>query len=97
MQRFFTEHLLHSQQTVTLEPAIAKHAIKVLHYDVGAVFELADPKHRVYQAKVQTTDPLTVEIGPEITKNVEFPSRLRLFAASAKAIKLSGLSKRRRN
>ncbi len=97
MQRFFTEHLLHSQQTFTLEPAIAKHAIKVLRYDVGAVFELADPKHRVYQATVQTTDPLTVEIGRRLPKMWSYPSRLRLFAASAKAIKLSGLSKRRRN
>ena len=87
MQRFFTEHLLHSQQTVTLEPAIAKHAIKVLHYDVGAVFELADPKHRVYQAKVQTTDPLTVEIGPEITKNVELPIAVEVVCGVSKGDK----------
>jgi len=87
VQRFFTEHLLHSQQTVTLEPAIAKHAIKVLRYDVGAVFELADPKHRVYQATVQTTDPLTVEIGSEITKNVELPITVEVVCGVSKGDK----------
>ncbi len=78
---------LHSQQTFTLEPAIAKHAIKVLRYDVGAVFELADPKHRVYQATVQTTDPLTVEIGRRLPKYVELPIAVEVVCGVSKGDK----------
>ncbi|HAJ54143.1 MAG TPA: 16S rRNA methyltransferase, partial [Lactobacillus sp.] len=73
MQRFFTAHKLHEKQTLTLEPAIAKHAIKVLRHEVGDVIELADPEHHVYHATIQSTDLLTVLIGEDVTQPVELP------------------------
>ena len=87
MQRFFTTHKLHKKQTLTLEPAIAKHAIKVLRHEVGDVIELADPEHHVYQATIQTTNPLTVLIGEDVTLPVELPIAVEIVCGVSKGDK----------
>ncbi|MFD1485599.1 RsmE family RNA methyltransferase [Lacticaseibacillus baoqingensis] len=87
MMRFFTQQPLTLGARVTLEPALQKHAIKVLRLAEGAQFELADDRQHAFVATIQTTAPLVVSVDTPITRVVELPVCTRLICGVPKGDK----------
>ncbi|MCI1986058.1 MAG: 16S rRNA (uracil(1498)-N(3))-methyltransferase [Lactobacillus sp.] len=87
MMRFFTSQTLTPGTSVTLEPTIQKHAIRVLRLDVGAQFELADGDGHAFVATIAAVDPLVVTLAAPITRPVELPVTVRLVCGVPKGDK----------
>ncbi|MFD1394013.1 RsmE family RNA methyltransferase [Lacticaseibacillus jixianensis] len=87
MNRFFTSHKLVSGQTLTLEPAIQKHAIQVLRLQPGALIEVVGPDAQPYTAAIVAAAPLTVQVQAALSRQSELPVKVHLICGVPKGDK----------
>lgn len=87
MNRYFTADVVATGQSLSLDAEIEKHAVKVLRQQVGDSFELVGADHRAFLVSITAVNPLTVQVGAEITKQVELPMQVYIACGVPKGDK----------
>lgn len=94
MNRYFVQQALTVGQTVTLPPAVAKHALTVLRGQVGDDLELVGTAPQAYVATITSIDPPTVQVTRELPGQSELPVAVTIVCGIGKGDKAEWITQK---